>query len=200
MAGTSGTSPEDTTTAFFRIVEQYQQAGSLGELVQARQEEAHELESQVTSLRSEAEVLTQKRRTLDSAIRAVRDQTLEEVVQTGQKVRELLDSFAREAGKYTELCQTSAELGQWVQAAQALRSGNPEVWRTLSRQVAQHCLVIALEWVQAENRDLPVKPPEAIARGNFFLSYTSLRPSQLLLWALNGTMTEGERSELSARN
>ena len=111
-----------------------------------------------------------------------------------------MDSLVLEAAEIGRLRAEAAGLGEWVEAARLLRSGNPDSWKQLPPEIIQHFLIVALRWFQVDGRDPQVLPPLSVTKANSLLRYTPLRPSQALLWALAGVFTEDQRKSLvSAR-
>ena len=94
--------------------------------------------------------------------------------------------------------EDAAALREWIQAAQLLKSGDPESWKQLPLEVIQHMVLVTLRWSEAPGRDLRVSLPANLQRRSLLPSWTKLRLSEVLLWALVGLTAEEERRGVSA--
>ncbi len=110
-----------------------------------------------------------------------------------------MNSLVREAAAVGQLRAEAAELGEWVKSARLLRSPAPVAWKQLPREVIQHILTVVISWTEGVGRDVQVLRPASVSQGNYLLRHTTLRLSQVLLWALAGLLTEEERRALAAR-
>ena len=153
----------------------------------------------------EDKALTKERDNVHSAVQAVRERGLREVKLAGQQLaREIKEVGAQAQGyieglalagvEYGNLREQAATLREYLQVARNLRSGNPEDWQALPREVVQHLLLGVLQWSECQGRDVEVKPPSAV---HGVTSWTRLRLSHLLLWALTGTFSDPERKALA---
>ena len=123
----------------------------------------------------------------------MREQGVRQVKTAGNQVTKAVDRLIQEADEVGTLRAEAAELGQWVEAARLLRSGDPESWRRMPPEIIQHFIVVALRWVQVEGRDPRVAPPESVGKVSPLLKHTPVKLSQVLLWALAGLMQEDRR-------
>ena len=170
---------------------------SIGALMDAQQESTSELQSEATELAVQVEALTQERDHVHDAIVAVKEWALREVEEVEQRAKAQVDSLIQEASEFGQLRAEAAELGELVQSARLLKSGDPAKWMQLSPEVIRHLLMIAVRWTGEPGRDRQVPAPEAVRQTSSLLRYTDLRLSQVLLWALAGLFTEAERQELA---
>ena len=141
-----------------------------------------------------------------AAVEAIRDKALGEVQRAGNKmaleiseVGELAKDQAQgllaAALDYAELRHEAATLGEYVIVAQTLRYSDPDRWRALSREVIRHLLGGVALWTQGEGHDQTLPPPYMV-RG-FVPSWSRVRLSDLLIWALSGGFTQEERAALN---
>ena len=183
------------------------QYGSLEKLVQDRQASTENLQLQVSKLESQVEVLTRERDTVHAAVLATREKAIKEVKQAGQQLaREIkaagaqaqayIESLAVAGANYGNLREESATLRDYLQLARSFRSRDPEDWQALPPEMVQHLLLGLMGWTEVQGRDVAVAPPKAI---HGVSSWTRLRLSHILLWALTGTFSEPERKALAAR-
>ncbi len=126
------------------------------------------------------------------------DKALKQVKAAEEQARKHVDSLVRDATNYSYLKKEAEELGEWIRTAQLLRAG-PESWKQLPREVVQHLVMVALRWAEVGGRDLQVGLPDNIRKGTLLPSWTRLRLSEVLLWALTGLTSEEERKAILAR-
>ncbi len=104
----------------------------------------------------------------------------------------------RDAVELGRAREEAAALGEWIEAARLLKSGDPESWKQLPREVIQHLVWVTLKWSEAGDRDLQVPLPAKLQRKSLLPSWTKLRLSEVLLWALVGLTAEDGQRALSA--
>ena len=148
----AGVAPEKLATH----LEEY---ASQEALIQARREEAEQLQSEVSQLESQVKALGQERDSVHSAIEAVRDKALKQVRAAENQAKKQVDAMFRDATELGRARKETAALGEWIEAAQLLKSGDPESWERLPQEVIQHMVLVTLRWAEAWERDLQVPLP-----------------------------------------
>ncbi len=163
-----------------------------------RQKQAEEIRTQITGLEAEVLGLAQERDGAHSAIEAVRDKALKTVRAAESQAKQQVDTLFRDAVELGGAREEAAALGEWIEAAQLLKSGDPESWKQLPLEVIQHMVLVTFRWAEAEGRDVQVPLPANLRRGSLLPSWTKLRLSEVLLWALVGLTAEDGQRTLSA--
>ncbi|MCH7688843.1 MAG: hypothetical protein IH899_19530 [Planctomycetes bacterium] len=115
------------------------------------------------------------------------------------QAKQQVDTLFRDAVELGRAREEAAALGEWIEAAQLLKSGDPGSWKQLPLEVIQHMVLVTFRWAEAEGRDVQVPLPANLQRGSLLPSWTKLRLSEVLLWALFGLTAEEERKAFSAR-
>ena len=80
----------------------------------------------------------------------------------------------------------AADLGEYLEVARLLKSGNSQSWQNLPRVVIQQFLLIAIKWCEV---DAQVTVPKIVRNSSLLPSYARLKLSQVLQWAFAGTIT-----------
>ena len=159
----------------------------------ARQARADELQSEVSGLEAQVTALAQDRDDAHQAIVAVRDIALGEVNVAEKQARKHINTLFRDATNYGDLKKEAAELGELIDAARVLKSRDLELWKSLPREVIQHALMGSIIWAGGEGRDIQVQAPSAVTQVNSLLTYMNLSLSEVLVWALSGVLTDGQK-------
>jgi len=167
-------------------------------LVQSGQKRANELQGQVATLESQVKALTQERDGIQAAIQAVREKALSEVRQAGEGVATSLKDLDERVRELGDLREKLGELRAEAALAHALRSCDPELWRTVTPESILTLLGAAQTWAQARGFNPGLTPPEKLQRTTLLSSWTTVRFSDLLQWAATGLVT-GERKALAER-
>ena len=185
----AGVSVEELATA----LEQY---ASLESLVQAKQKEAVDLEHDVSESKVQVQAVAQERDDIHRAIVALKDMAVSEMTVVEKRAQQHVDSLVREATAVGQMRAEAADLGEYLEAARLLKSGNHQSWQKLPREVIQHFLLIALKWSEVESRDAQVTVPRIVRNSSLLPSYASLKLSQVLQWAFAGTLTNKDLETL----
>ena len=90
----------------------------------------------------------------------------------------------------------AADLGEYLEAARLVKSGNHQSWQKLPREVIQQFLLIALKRSEVESRDAQVTVPRIVRNSSLLPSYANLKLSQVLQWAFAGTLTNEDLETL----
>ena len=166
---------------------------SIEVLSAARQARVEELQTEVTGLEAQVKGLCKERDNVHAAISAVKDRALQEVKSAEKQARKHVDAMFQEAVAYGDLKKEAAELGELINSARDLRSGDLEKWRHLPREVIQHTLTGSIRWAEGDGRNHLVPAPEVVTQTNSLLSYSRLNLRQILLWALSGVLSDGHQ-------
>ena len=180
------------------LAESLEEYSTIQALSADREREAEEKQKKVTGLEAQVLGLAQERDSAHSAIEAVRDKALKQVRTAEKQAKQQVDSLFRDAVELGRAREEAAALGEWIEAAQLLKSGDPESWKQLPREVIQHLVWVTLKWSEAGDRDLQVPLPAKLQRKSLLPSWTKLRLSEVLLWALVGLTAEDGQRTLSA--
>ena len=154
--------------------------------------------TEIRGLEAQVLALAQERDATHSAIEAVRDKALKTVRAAESQAKQQVDTLFRDAVELGRAREEAAALGEWIEAAQLLKSGDPESWKQLPLGVIQHMVLVTFRWAEVASRDLQVALPPKLQRESLLPSWTKLRLSAVLLWALVGLTAEEERRGVSA--
>lgn len=185
----AGVSVEELATA----LEQY---ASLESLVQGKQKEAVDLEHDVSESKVQVQAVAQERADIHRAIVALKDRAVSEMTVVEKRAQQHVDSLVREATAVGQMRAEAADLGEYLEAARLVKSGNHQSWQKLPREVIQQFLLIAIKWCEVEARDAQVTVPKIVRNSSLLPSYASLRLSQVLQWAFAGTLTHTDLEAL----
>ena len=177
-----------------------QLAGSLEEytnivvLSAARQARAEDLKSEISGLEAQVKALGKEREAAHRAITAVENRALKEVKAAENQARKHIDAMLDDAVAFGDLKKEAADLGELINSARDLRSGDLEKWRYLPREVIQHTLTGSIRWAESDGRDVMVQAPGVVTQANSLLGYMHLSLRQVLFWALAGVLTDDQKN------
>lgn len=197
----SATHPED-------VAQSLESFSSLEALSKDRAKQAKALEERVSQLEIQKAALTKERDGVQAAVQALREKALREVKAAGQQLSHEIKEVVAQAQEYAEaialagvnygnLRDEAAVLGEYIQVAKSLRSGDPEDWQDLPREVFQRLLVGLTMWARIEGRNVATPPPATITRRSTISPYASLSLWDTLVWALSGVFTKEERDSFN---
>jgi hypothetical protein len=189
---------EKAGVAVEELVESLEEYSGIEALSAARQARSEALQTLVSGLEAQVKALGQERDDAHEAIVAVKDNALKEVKAAQQQATKHVDAILRDATAYGDLKREAAELGELIDAARVLKSGDLELWKSLPREVIQHALMGSINWARGEGRDIQVQAPSAVTHVDSFLAFMHLSLSQVLLWGLSGVLTDGQKRVLVA--
>jgi len=183
--------------------------GSLEAFTSQKREQAKELAKQAGKLEIQVKALTEQRDNAKTAVEAVREHALTKVEQAGQQLAKemkeagelaqtLIEDIAVCGINYGNLRSEHADLLEYIQVAEILKSADPERWQLLPRDTIQRLLLGVALWAQAEGRDPKLPPPGAIRGRTLIPSYCEISVADALIWAMSGVFTEEERQALGA--
>ena len=169
--------------------------GTVEKLVQSRRNEANEIKAKVSESKSEVKALGQERNNLQAAIRVVGEESLEEIKEMSSQIKLAMAFLFEEATRVGRLQFEAAELGESINAARILKSGDRNSWIQLPVDLIEHYLLVIVTWAQGEGHDIMVPIPEVIGKNKFLIRSTSLHLSQILYWGFSGILLLAERAK-----
>ena len=119
-----------------------------------------------------------------------------EMTAVEKRAQQHVDSLVREATAVGQMRAEAADLSEYMEVVRLLKSGSPQSWQNLPREVIQRFLLIALTWSEVEARNVQVNVPEVVRKFSLLPSYARLKLSQVLQWALAGTLTQRDLETL----
>ena len=119
------------------LAESLQEYSTIKALSATPHKRGEELQTEKTDVEAQVRAMAQERDNAHQAIIAVKNKALKEVMPAERQVRIHMDSLVNNATDWGHLKKEAAALGEWVRAAQLLKSG-PESWNQLPREVVQH--------------------------------------------------------------
>ncbi len=175
----AGVTPETLAQAL-------EQHMSLAALLHDRQTRADALKGQVAKLERQVKALTDELEGVRSTIQAMRDTALATVQQAMQDMVAEVRAMENRLGEFGSLREELGDLQAEVTLARALRSGDPDTWRTAHAQHMLTLLVVTLTWAQANGFNPELVPPENVQSSTTISSWTRVRFCDLLRWAAAG--------------
>lgn len=191
---------ERTGISAAELNESIEEFGTIEMLTQSRKKEADEIRSNVSELKSEVKALTQDRKNLQASIRVVGEGSLEEIKEMSSQIKVAMSFLAEEGTMVGRLQMQAAELGESIDAARLMKSGDRNSWKQLPVDLIEHYLLVIITWAQGDGHDINVPVPDVIGKKNFLLRSTSLHLSQILYWGFSGisALAEGTNPKRGA--
>jgi hypothetical protein len=97
--------------------------------------------------------------------------------------------------KFGDLKERMGDMRAEVTLAQAIRSGDPDLWQNVSPQSVSLLLYANMTWAHSRGFNAVLAPPEYVERANSLSSWNRVRFADLIRWAIAG-LPEAEATVL----